>query len=103
MTTRRTFLLAALPGAAFAAVATRAAYAQAARLEESDPTAVALGYKHDAAKVDAAKFPTYAAGRNCTNCQLYQAKAGDAWGACGAVGGKLVNAKGWCVAWVKKA
>lgn len=103
MTTRRSFLLAALPATALAAVAARSASAQAARLEESDPTAVALGYKHDAAKVDAAKFPTFAAGRNCANCQLYQAKAGDAWGACGAVGGKLVNAKGWCVAWVKRA
>jgi uncharacterized protein (DUF934 family) len=103
MTTRRSFLLATLPAAALAAVAARSASAQAARLEETDPTAVALGYKHDAAKVDAAKFPTFAAGRNCANCQLYQAKSGDAWGACGAVGGKLVNAKGWCVAWVKKS
>ncbi len=84
MTTRRSFLLATLPAAALAAVAARSASAQAARLEETDPTAVALGYKHDAAKVDAAKFPTFA-------------------GACGAVGGKLVNAKGWCVAWVKKS
>lgn len=103
MTTRRTFLLVTLPGAALAAAAGRSASAQAARLEETAPTAVALGYKHDAAKVDAAKYPTFAAGRNCANCQLYQAKAGEAWGACGAVGGKLVNAKGWCVAWVKKA
>jgi hypothetical protein len=103
MTTRRTFLFATLPGAALAAVAASTASAQAARLEESDPTAVALGYKHDAAKVDVAKFPAFAAGRNCANCQLFQAKAGEAWGACGAVGGKLVNAKGWCVAWVKKS
>lgn len=103
MTTRRTFLLATLPSAALAAVAARTASAQAAKLEESDRAAVALGYKHDAAKVDAAKYPTFAAGRNCANCQLYQAKAGDAWDACGAVSGKLVNAKGWCVAWVKKA
>jgi High potential iron-sulfur protein len=103
MTTRRTFLLVTLPGGALAAAAGRSASAQAARLEETAPTAIALGYKHDAAKVDAAKYPTFAAGRNCANCQLYQAKAGEAWGACGAVGGKLVNAKGWCVAWVKKA
>ena len=65
--------------------------------------AVSLGYRHDASKVDAKKFPAFAAGRNCANCQLYQAKAAEAWGACGAVGGKLVNAKGWCIAWVKKA
>jgi hypothetical protein len=103
MTSRRTFILATLPAAALAVVAARTASAQAAKLEESDPAAVALGYKHDATKVDAAKYPTFAAGRNCANCQLFQAKAGEAWGACGAVGGKLVNAKGWCVAWVKKA
>lgn len=103
MTTRRTFLFATLPGAALAAVAARTVSAQAARLEESDRAAVALGYRHDAAKVDAAKYPTFVAGRNCANCKLYEAKAGESWGACGAVGGKLVNAKGWCVGWVKKA
>ncbi len=103
MTSRRTFLIATLPAAALAAAAARSASAQAARLEETDPVAVALGYKHDAAKVDAAKHTTFAAGRNCANCQLFQAKVGEAWGACGAVGGRLVNAKGWCVAWVKKA
>lgn len=99
MTTRRQFVLTALPAVLLAAAAQRA-QAQA-RLEENDPLAVSLGYKHDAAKVDAKKFPAFQAGRNCLNCQLYQGK--DAWGACGAVGGKLVNAKGWCVAWVKKA
>lgn len=103
MTTRRTFLLAALPAAAFAAVAARTASAQAARLEESDPAAVALGYKHDANKVDKAKFPTFAAGRNCASCQLFAVKGSGEWAPCAAVGNKLVNAKGWCVAWVKKA
>jgi hypothetical protein len=102
MTSRRHFVL-TLPAAALSLVAIRTASAQAAKLEETDATAVALGYRHDASKVDAKKFPAFAAGRNCANCQLYQAKAGEAWGACGAVGGKLVNAKGWCVAWVKKA
>ena len=104
MSTRRNFVFATLPAAALAAVAARGAFAQPpARLEESDRAAVALGYRHDAAKVDAAKYPTYVAGRNCANCQLFQGKAGDAWGSCAAVGGKQVNAKGWCVAWVKKA
>jgi len=104
MTTRRQFVLATLPAAALAAVTTRASAQQpAARLQETDAAAVALGYKHDAAKVDKAKFTTYAAGRNCANCQLFQAKAGEEWGACPAVGNKLVNAKGWCSAWVKKA
>jgi len=102
MTSRRHFVL-TLPAAALSLAVIRTASAQATKLEESDPIAVSLGYRSDASKVDAKKFPAFAAGRNCANCQLYQGKAGEAWGACGAVGGKLVNAKGWCVAWAKKA
>ena len=102
MISRRHFAL-TLPAAALSLVAIRTASAQAAKLEETDAIAVSLGYRNDASKVDAKKFPAFAAGRNCANCQLYQSKPGEAWGACGAVGGKLVNAKGWCVAWVKKA
>lgn len=103
MTTRRNFLLSVLPGAALAAVTTGGAFAQAVKLEESDPAAVALGYKHDASKVDKVKFPAYVAGRNCANCGLFAAKGSEEWAPCAAVGNKLVNAKGWCVAWVKKA
>ena len=102
MTTRRTFL-AAIPVTTIALTLARKANAQPAKLEESDPMAVSLGYKHDASKVDSKKFTSYAAGRNCANCQLYQGKATDAWAACAAVGGKLVNGKGWCAAWSKRA
>lgn len=102
MTTRRHFIL-IVPAAALALSTARTASAQAVKLEETDPQAIALGYRHDATKVDAKKFPAYAPGHNCANCQLFQGKRGEALGACGAMGGKLVNAKGWCVAWVKKA
>lgn len=102
MTTRRTFLT-ALPATTLALTAVRTTSAQPAKLEESDSVAVSLGYKHDASKVDARKLTTFAAGRNCANCQLYQGKATDAWAACAPVGGKLVNTKGWCAAWSKKA
>ena len=102
MTTRRRFIL-TVPSIALALATVRIVSAQAAKLEERDPQAVALGYRHDATRVDAKKFPAYAAGNNCANCQLFQGKPGEAWGACGVMGGKLVNAKGWCVAWVKKA
>ena len=102
MTTRRQFVLTAVPAVALA-LGARAASAQPAKLEESDPSAVALGYKMDATKVDAKKFTTYAAGNMCSNCQFYSGKAGDASGPCAAFGGKLVMAKGWCSAWVKKA
>lgn len=103
MTSRRQFILTVVPAAALAATATRTS-AQAARLEESDPAATALGYKHDATKVDKAKFPKFAAGQLCSNCTLYQTKKpDDAWAPCGAFGGRQVAAKGWCAAWVKKA
>lgn len=103
MTTRRRFVFASLTAAAFSLVTARVASAQAARLEESDALAVSLGYRHDASKVDAKKYPAFAANRICANCQLFQAKPNEPWGPCAAVGGKLVNAKGWCVAWVPKA
>jgi hypothetical protein len=102
MTSRRRFML-TVPSAALALAAGRIVSAQAAKIAETDPQAVALGYREDATKVDAKKYPTYAAGHVCANCQLFQGKPGEALGACGAMGGKLVNAKGWCVAWVKKA
>ena len=76
MTTRRRFIL-TVPSAALALATVRIASAQAAKLEETDPQAVALGYRHDATKVDAKKFPTYAAGNNCANCQLFQSKTGE--------------------------
>lgn len=102
MTSRRTFLT-VIPAATLALTAARTSSAQASKLEESDAIAVSLGYKHDASKVDAKKFATHAAGRNCANCQFYQGKGTDAWAGCAPAGGKLVNAKGWCTAWAKKA
>lgn len=104
MTSRRTFVFRALPAALSLGIASRHGVAAAPpRVEESDPTAVALGYRHDATKVDPKKFPKYQPGQICANCALYQGKASDPWAPCPALAGKLVNAKGWCTAWVKKA
>lgn len=102
MTTRRNFIFCAIPAATLALTSSRMASAQATKLAETDPTAVSLGYKNDASKVDIKKYPAYAAGHNCSNCQLYQGKPADTSGACGVMGGKLVNAKGWCTVWAKK-
>jgi hypothetical protein len=71
-------------------------------VSETDPTAQALGYKTDATKVDKTKYPKYVAGQVCSNCQLYQGKPGAATGPCPIYGGKLVESKGWCSAYVKK-
>lgn len=77
--------------------------AAAGRVAESDPQAQALGYKLDASKVDKSKFPKYQAGETCATCSLFKGKPTDAWGPCDIFGGREVNAKGWCSAWVKKA
>lgn len=100
MTTRRIFL-ASIPASALTLALNNAT--AAAVLSETDPTAIALGYKADAGKVDAKKFPTYARGHQCANCNLYAGKATDPAAPCSIFAGKLVNGKGWCVAWVKKA
>lgn len=89
---------ATLPGAGML-VSRRADAAQ--KITEDDPTAKALGYKEDASTV---KKDAYKEGQNCANCQLYTASGGeDGWGACGAFGGKLVKAGGWCTAYVANA
>ena len=79
------------------------ARAQPVALDPKDPAAVAQGYVADATKADKAKFPKYAAGQACGNCQLFQGKPGDATGGCAIFGGKKVSAKGWCSAYTKKA
>ncbi|MFN3886968.1 MAG: high-potential iron-sulfur protein [Aquabacterium sp.] len=102
MTTRRQFMFTVMPAAATLAV-TATAVRAADRVDEKDPAAVALGYKHDATKVDAKKYPTYKAGAACGNCQFYQGKPADAWAGCPLLAGKQVNGKGWCTGYAKKA
>lgn len=85
-------------------------------LDENDPQALALGYKHDANQVDTEKFPVRAsqtgAKQYCHNCQLYTGVPGRAWGPCALFSyrndpqtGKplAVNANGWCAAWGPRA
>jgi hypothetical protein len=100
-TNRRTFVIQSVLGAG--ALATAGMSQAQAALAETDPQAVALGYKADASKVDKAKFAKYAAGQACSNCSLYQGKAADASGGCPLFAGKSVAGKGWCSAYVKKA
>lgn len=101
MTSRREFIVkVSLSGAALAAAGH--GQSQAAMVAENDPQAAGLGYKADAAKVDKAKFPKYAAGQTCDSCALFQGKPADAAGGCPIFAGKQVTAKGWCSAWVKK-
>ena len=102
MTNRRQFIVQLSLGST-ALVAGSAMAAAAPMVADSDPQAVALGYKSDASKADKVKFPKFAAGQSCSNCALYQGKAGDAAGPCPLFAGKQVAAKGWCSAYAKKA
>ncbi len=99
-TRRRTFILRL---AACSAAVPIAAHAQAAKVNESDPQAVALGYRNDTTKVDQKKYPKHDVSQKCSNCQLFQGKATDAWAPCTLFAGKQVAGAGWCSAWVKKA
>ena len=101
MTSRRQFFY--LVPLGWLTVDIAAAQTQAPALDEKDPQAVVLGYVADAAKADKAKFPKYAPGQMCANCQLYQGSASDPTAPCALFGGKRVAGKGWCSSWVEKA
>lgn len=99
-TNRRVFMMTLAAGTS--ALAASRAMAQA-KLDEKDPTAVALGYVVDSAKADKKKYPKHDVAQKCSNCQLFQAKPGAAEGPCPLFPGKTVAANGWCASWVKKA
>ena len=98
MTTRRNFIK-MIPATCLGMAAAPSAFAAPATVSETDPTAVALGYK---ANVKSVKSPKFVAGQACKNCNSYQGKATDAKAVCPLFGGKLVAGNGWCTAWVKK-
>lgn len=100
---RRIFILQAAAGTSALALASTVQAQAPALVAETDPTAVALGYKADATKVDKVKFPKYAAPQACSNCALYQGKATDKAAACPLFAGKQVAGAGWCSAYAKKA
>lgn len=101
MTNRRVFILQSVIGTS--ALASGAAMAAAPMVAETDANAKGLGYVADTAKADAAKYPKHAAAQMCSNCALFQGKAGAASGGCPLFAGKEVTAKGWCSAYAKKA
>ena len=100
MNNRRQFIIQL--SASTAVVLSSQAMAQAAMLAETEPQAVALGYKADTTKVDAKKYPKHEVSQNCKNCALYLGKPADAAGGCPLFAGKQVAANGWCSAWAKK-
>lgn len=74
-----------------------------AQLDESDPTASALGYRKDTTQVDAAKYPQHKPTQICADCRYFQAKGKSEWGPCSIFAGKgAVHAKGWCAAFAAR-
>jgi hypothetical protein len=101
---RRTFITTAVAaGTAVLIPRLTSAAHQVPLLQETDPQAIALGYKSDASKVDRVKYPRYAAGQMCANCALYQGKPSDPNALCPLFQGRQVLAKAWCSAWSKRS
>ena len=72
--------------------------------EATDPTAMALKYKHDATQADraAAARPGKPADEQvCANCQFAQGEG--EWVGCTLFPGKAVSGAGWCASWTLKA
>jgi len=102
MTTRRVFILQSVVGTT--ALASGMAMAALPMVAETDANAKGLGYVADTTKADGKKFPKHTAEQKCSNCALYQGKAGEASGPCPLYAGKQVTSGGWCSAYaVKKA
>lgn len=81
-------------------------------VDETNPTAIALGYKHDASQVDTSKFAKRASEEGkkqfCHNCMFFSqggqkvaGKDGE-YGKCTLFPTGLVASKGWCNSWTLK-
>ena len=103
---RRSFIqvaaMAAAIGPGAGALRQAVAAAPLPLLDVNDPTAKALGYVVDAAKVDAKANPTYKAGQKCAVCVQFQGKATDKQAPCPIFVGKQVVSNGWCKVWAQK-
>ena len=96
---RRSFVIHV--AAASGAIACGQAMASPKKFEESESKAVSLGYKHDTAKVDKARFPKHSASEKCNNCMAWLGKAADPWAECDLTADRLVANGGWCSSYVK--
>ena len=101
-TTRRILIARTIASACAALVSPLIVQAAPSRVDESDETATALGYRHDTNKVDRQRFPGHRTAQNCANCAFFQGAAADDWGGCAMFGRKHIAAAGWCSAWAKK-
>ncbi len=98
-TNRRVFMMQAVvaTGATLAVGTSQAK----TKIDETNAEAASVGYKLDATKVDAKRFPKYKAGEKCVNCMAWLSKPTDAWGECSLFDNKFVAAPGWCSSYMK--
>jgi hypothetical protein len=100
---RRIFIARSLAGGcALAGFGAASSALAAAHVEETDETAVALGYRLDSKRVDAQKYPTHSPQQRCVECAFWQGTPTDAFAGCAMFGRKQVSATGWCSAFAKK-
>jgi len=96
---RRTFIIQLAAGST--ALACGHASAAPKKIEESEPKAAALGYKHDSAQVDPKRFPKHTAAEKCNKCMAWLGKPADPWAECDLTPDRLVANGGWCSSFVK--
>jgi hypothetical protein len=100
ITNRRVFLIhvAATGGAALCA---GEALGAVKKIEESEPKAASLGYRHDTAQVDEKRFPKHKASEHCSGCMAWLGKPADPWAECDLMADRMVSNGGWCSSYVK--
>ncbi len=98
-TTRRLFVLHVAAGAG--AMACSRAMAAPKKFEENEAKAMSLGYKHDSAQVEKARFPKHTPSEKCNNCMAWLGKPADPWAECDLTADRLVANGGWCSSYVK--
>ena len=102
-TSRRIFIARSLAGGcAFAGLGLATSARAATHVEETDETAVALGYHHDSKLTDSQKYPAHTPQQRCVDCAFWQGTPTDAWAGCAMFGRKHVAAGGWCGAFSRK-
>jgi hypothetical protein len=97
---RRVFMMRVAAGGT--ALASAMVSAAPKRVEESEPKAMSLGYRHDSAQVDKAKYPKHTPDQKCNNCVAWLGKPSDPTAECDLITDRLVSNGGWCSSYVKK-
>lgn len=93
---RRIFMLQVMAGSTCLGAAATS-MAEEDKVTLTDPYAKSMGFRLDTKEVDQARYPRHdPATQQCSKCQLYSGKAGDALGPCSFFGGRLVSPNGWC-------